>query len=90
MFVCQTIITIIVGVASWGAKNAIAEIKSSVAEVKLEGTNNANKIADVDKRLGELKADLPLLYVTREDFIRVTDNIDRKLELIINGQKKGE
>ena len=33
--------------------------------------------------LGELKADLPLIYTTREDFIRVSNNIDQKLDKLL-------
>ena len=55
MFVFQTVITAIIGVAAWGVKNAI----------------------------GELKADLPLIYTTREDFIRVSNNIDQKLDKLL-------
>lgn len=86
-------------------KNAINEIKGAISELKsADAANaeriatgdaaNANRIAEVENKLAELKADLPLLYVTREDFIRVTDNIDRKLDRIISfgsgGQKKEE
>lgn len=89
MFIFQTIITAIVGIAAWGMKNAIGEIKGAVGELKSDNSENAKKIAEVDSRLAELKADLPLLYVTREDFIRVTDNIDRKLDRLISfGQKR--
>ena len=91
MFIFQTVITAIVGIAAWGMKNAIGEIKGAVGELKSANAENAKKIADVDRRLAELKADLPLLYVTREDFIRVTESIDRKLDRLIGfGQKKEE
>ena len=33
--------------------------------------------------LGDLKADLPLIYTTREDFIRVSNNIDQKLDKLL-------
>ena len=55
MFVFQTVITAIIGVAAWGVKNA----------------------------MGDLKADLPLIYTTREDFIRVSNNIDQKLDKLL-------
>ena len=62
MFVFQTVITAIIGVASWGVKNAIAAVRGE---------------------LGDLKADLPLIYTTREDFIRVSNNIDQKLDKLL-------
>ena len=33
--------------------------------------------------VGDLKADLPLIYTTREDFIRVSNNIDQKLDKLL-------
>ena len=76
MFVFQTIITAIVGIAAWGVKGAITELKAQDKE-------NADEIAKVEKELNSLKADLPLIYVTREDFIRVSNNIDHKLDKLL-------
>ena len=44
---------------------------------------NAEDIAAVRGELGDLKADLPLIYTTREDFIRVSNNIDQKLDKLL-------
>ena len=79
MFVFQTVITAIIGVAAWGVKNAIGEMKSAIT--KLEAADKKN--ADVRSELGDLKADLPLVYVVREDFIRVSNNIDSKLDKLL-------
>lgn len=83
MFVFQTVITAIVGVAAWGVKNAIGEMKAAVSELKEADKKNAEEIAAVRTELGELKADLPLVYTTREDFIRVSNNIDSKLDKLL-------
>lgn len=83
MFVFQTVITAIIGVAAWGVKNAIGEMKAAVSELKEAGKKNAEEIAAVRTELGELKADLPLVYTTREDFIRVSNNIDSKLDKLL-------
>lgn len=89
MFVFQTVITAIVGVAAWGVKNAIGEIKGAIAELKKADKENADEIARVRGELNDLKADLPLIYVTREDFIRVSNNIDQKLDkLLYRGSTK--
>lgn len=53
------------------------ESKVDVVENKLEG-----KIGELEKELDDLKSDLPFIYVTREDFIRVTNNVDNKLDKI--------
>lgn len=83
MFVFQTVITAIIGVAAWGVKNAIGEMKAAVSELKAQDKENADEIAKVEKELNSLKADLPLIYVTREDFIRVSNNIDHKLDKLL-------
>ena len=83
MFVFQTVITAIIGVAAWGVKNAIGEMKAAVSELKEADKKNAEEIAAVRTELGELKADLPLVYTTREDFIRVSNTIDSKLDKLL-------
>ena len=91
MFVFQTIITAIIGVAAWGVKNAIGEIKAAISKLETSDKENAAEIAKVRGELNDLKADLPLIYVTREDFIRVSNNIDHKLEkLLYRGERKEE
>lgn len=91
MFVFQTVITAIIGVAAWGVKNAIGEIKSAMAKLEETDKKNAAEIATVRGELNDLKADLPLIYTTREDFIRVTNNIDHKLDKLLyrSGDKEG-
>ena len=89
MFVFQTIITAIIGVAAWGVKNAISEIKAAISKLETSDKENAAEIAKVAQDLNDLKADLPLIYVTREDFIRVSNNIDHKLDkLLYRGERK--
>ena len=83
MFVFQTVITAIIGVAAWGVKNAIGEMKAAVSELKAADKKNAEEIAAVRGELGDLKADLPLIYTPREDFIRVSNNIDQKLDNLL-------
>ena len=83
MFVFQTVITAIIGVAAWGVKNAIGEMKAAVSELKAADKKNAEEIAAVRGELGDLKADLPLIYTTREDFIRVSNNSDQKLDKLL-------
>lgn len=91
MFVFQTVITAIIGVAAWGVKNAIGEVKGAITKLEATDKENADKIDDVARDLNALKADLPLIYVTREDFIRVSNNIDHKLDkLLYRGERKEE
>lgn len=50
---------------------------------------NADKIAKVEEKLNDLKADLPLVYVTREDYIRVMNRIEEKLDRLFYGNGNG-
>lgn len=76
MYVFQTVITIMIGLVGWGVKNAISDLKSSARK-------NADRIAEVEEKVNDLKADLPLIYVTREDYIRVMNKIEDKLDRIL-------
>lgn len=58
------------------------EAAAQIAEAKREA---ADKIAKVDEKLNDLKADLPLVYVTREDYIRVMNRVEDKLDQILYG-----
>ena len=48
------------------------------------------QIEKVEEKLNDLKADLPLLYVTREDYIRVMNRVEDKLDQILYGSNKGK
>ena len=66
-------------------------LKKTLSSLEKADERNAAKIAEVEKDLNELKADLPLIYVTREDFIRVSNNIDKKLDrLLYRSERKEE
>ena len=60
---------------------------AQIAEAKKEA---AEKIAKVEEKLNDLKADLPLVYVTREDYIRVMNRVEDKLDQILYGKGKGK
>ena len=51
MFVFQTIITAIIGVAAWGVKNAIGEIKAAISKLETSDKENA---AEIDRLLSRL------------------------------------
>ena len=57
--------------------------KSAITKLEAADKKNAEDIAAVRGELGDLKADLPLIYTTREDFIRVSNNIDQKLDKLL-------
>ena len=59
-----------------------------VAELDRKHTANYKELT---QQIGDLKSDLPLVYVLREDFIRSMNNVDGKLDKIIGSlaEKKG-
>ena len=66
-------------------------IKKTLASLEKADEKNAAKIAEVEEKLNDLKADLPLIYVTREDYIRVMDRIEKKLDQILySGTPRGK
>lgn len=83
MFVFQTVITLMIGAVGWGIKNALSDLKNT-------DKKNMEKIAEVEEKVNDLKADLPLIYVTREDYIRIMNRVEDKLDKILYGKSKEE
>lgn len=83
--------TLVVGALTFFVKKTLSTLEEAdrknsaqIAEAKKEA---AEKIAKVEEKLNDLKADLPLVYVTREDYIRVMNRVEDKLDQIIYGGK---
>ena len=81
--------TLVVGALTFFIKKTLASLEEAdkknaaqIAEAKREA---ADKIAKVDEKLSDLKADLPVVYVTREDYIRVMNRVEDKLDQILYG-----
>lgn len=82
--VASLVCTLVVGALTFFLKKTLTSLEKA-------DERNAAKIAEVEKDLNDLKADLPLIYVTREDFIRVSNNIDKKLDrLLYRSERKEE
>ena len=47
MFVFQTVITAIIGVAAWGVKNAIGEMKAAVSELKAASPSRERQLLEL-------------------------------------------
>lgn len=70
--------TIVVGALAFFIKKTLTSLESADKQ-------NAERIEKVEEKLNDLKADLPLVYVTREDYIRVMNRVEDKLDQIIYG-----
>ncbi|WP_312938868.1 hypothetical protein [Oscillibacter sp.] len=58
-------------------------IKKTLTDLIAADKANAERIGKVEERLNDLKADLPLIYVTREDYIRTMNRVEEKLDRLI-------
>ena len=81
--------TLVVGALTFFIKKTLASLeeadKKNAAQIAEANREAADKIAKVDEKLNDLKADLPLVYVTREDYIRVMNRVEDKLDQILYG-----
>ena len=85
-WVIQTAIMLGLGAIGFFLKTTFAEIKQQLAtstkhvhdlEDKMD-----EKVDRLEREFKELKSDLPFIYVTREDYIRTMNNVDKKLDKI--------
>jgi len=60
-------------------------IKKTLATLEDADKKNAVDIREVSKELNDLKSDLPLIYVTREDYIRIMNRVEDKLDKLLYG-----
>jgi hypothetical protein len=65
-------------------------VRRTLSSLEEADQKNGKKIAEVEGKLNDLKADLPLLYVTREDYIRIMNRVEDKLDRILYGGTKGK
>ena len=63
-------------------------IKKTLTTLEEADKKNATQIEKVEEKLNDLKADLPLLYVTREDYIRIMNRVEDKLDQLLYGAGK--
>jgi len=75
--------TIIVGTLTFFVKRTLTGLEDA-------DKKNENEIKSVSDKLNDLKADLPLFYVTREDYIRTMNRVEDKLDQILYGGKAKE
>lgn len=60
-------------------------LKKTLSNLEEADRKNAQDIKELDAKFNDLKADLPLLYVTREDYVRVMNRVEEKLDKILYG-----
>ena len=77
--VASLLCTVIVGALSFFLKKMLVSLEDA-------DKKNAEKIEKLEKSYNDLKADLPLLYVTREDYIRIMNRVEDKLDQLLYGR----
>ena len=75
--------TLVVGALTFFNKKTLTTLEEA-------DKKNATQIEKVEEKLNDLKADLPLLYVTREDYIRIMNRVEDKLDQLLYGAGKGK
>ncbi len=69
-------------------------ITRSLSQIDEKHAENNRKVEAVERQLYEIKADLPICYVRREDFIRnevaINAKLDRIYDRVEKQTKKGE
>lgn len=81
--VASLLCTIVVGALAYFIKKTLATLEET-------DRKESDRIDKVEEKLNDLKADLPLVYVTREDYIRVMNRVEDKLDQIIYGTTRKE
>lgn len=91
--VMQTVLTLMVGALCWFVQRSIKKFDDGIAKLDEKITAVDGKYADEMKQLRQefnnyLK-DAPLMFTLREDFIRVMNNVDEKLNQLLYNRSGG-
>jgi hypothetical protein len=71
--------TIIIGLIGWGYHATVAAFRSETKTLKEIETKQEERLEKLEDALNNLKSDLPLVYVLREDFVRTMNNVETKI-----------
>ncbi|MEA4892633.1 MAG: hypothetical protein VB085_08745 [Peptococcaceae bacterium] len=96
-WIFQLAVTTALGALAWFVKGTFARIEAgqqkTAAEIQqgLKDTNtrieavqkaSADRMVSLEKELAQLKADLPMVYTLREDFIRSMNSVESGMKHI--------
>lgn len=95
MDIAATISTVASIVCTFVVGSLTFFLKRTLSSLEEADKKNAQDIKDLESKFSDLKSDLPLLYVTREDYIRVMNRVEDKLDQLLYGaggkkQEKGK
>jgi len=69
--------TVMISLVAWGFRTTISEIRNATKK-------NTERIEKLEDNFNDLKSDLPLIYVLREDFVRSMNSVENKMGGIDN------
>lgn len=75
--------TLIVGALTFFLKKTLTSLEEA-------DKKNAQDIRDLESKFNDLKADLPLTFTAKDDFIRIMNNVEKKLDLIYYKSNRAE
>lgn len=91
-FILPIATTTIIGIIAFFIKSTLTRVESNFDKLskKLQEMDERHN-HDIDRlnnEINQLKSDLPLVYVLREDFLRVMNNVEHKLDkILLDGRK---
>ena len=75
--------TLIVGSLAFFMKRTLDSYQKAdeknAADIKEVDKKQTEEVEQLKTQINELKSDLPLVYVLREDFIRTLNNVDKQM-----------
>lgn len=75
--------TLIVGALAYFMKRTLDSYQKAdeknAADIKEVDKKHTEEVEKLKTQINELKSDLPLVYVLREDFIRTLNNVDKQM-----------
>jgi hypothetical protein len=84
--VFQVTLTLVVGLIGWSVKNTVGPIKENIKKnadnLEKQDAKQTAAVEKVQSQLNDLKSDLPFVYVTREDYIRTMNNVDKQMTIM--------
>jgi len=82
-WIAQTVILFALGAITYFIKSAVEDLKKSLVnndqKVKAIDDKHSKNFDKLQDELNELKSDLPIIFVLKEDFIRTLNNVEGKM-----------
>lgn len=79
--IISIVVTATMGLLVWSLQRNVAHMDNAIKSLTGSVTTLREKdIKALEQKYNDLRADLPLLFVPREDFIRTMNAVDSKLD----------